>query len=346
MANLSDIDKRAQDIFKRLVDVYIETGEPVGSRTLSKTMGISLSPATIRNVMSDLEDAGLLYAPHISAGRIPTNEGLQIFVQALLEMGDLSVDEKDKIEHSLPISGRSIQDMLEGIAHNLSGLTKCAGLVIAPKVDSKLKHMEFVYLAPKRALIVIVTADGFVENRIIETSVEITPSILSEASNFLNHLITDRTLTEVQQIVQKGMEANRAHLNELTIRVLESGLAVKSCTDSNNECYIVRGRSNLLSNVQRADELEQMRQLFNTLETKEIIKQLLDLVITADGVQIFIGSENSLFNISGCSVVISPCMVPGSKMIGAVGVVGPSRINYGRIIPLVDFTARIVEKMF
>ncbi|MDR1365546.1 MAG: heat-inducible transcriptional repressor HrcA [Holosporales bacterium] len=346
MIYLSDIDKRAQEVFKRLVDMYIETGEPVGSKTLSESIGITLSPATIRNVMSDLEEAGLLYAPHVSAGRVPTNEGLQMFVHALLEVGNLTIDERESIEHKTLIIGKSVPDILEEIAHSLSGLTKCASLVIAPKGDSNLKHIEFVYLAPRRALIVIVTSDGLVENRVIETPAEITPSILNEASNFLNHIITDRTLIEVQWLVQNGIEAQREHLNELTMRVLESGLAVKSHTSYNNECYIVRGRSNLLNNVQKADELEQMRQLFNTLETRETIKQLLDLVVAAEGVQIFIGSENSLFNISGCSVIIAPCVVPGSKMIGAVGVVGPSRINYGRIIPLVDFTARIVEKMF
>ncbi len=347
MSNFFDINVRAQEILKHLVDVYIDTGEPVGSRTLARSMGISLSPATIRGVMSDLEDAGLLYSPHTSAGRVPTDKGFQMFVQALLEVGDLSLQEKDMIERQGTISGGSVGQALEKIVQNLAGLTKCAGLVIAPKGEAKLKHIEFVYLAPQRVLIVIVTADGLVENRIIETPEKIDASILQEASNFLNHLIANRTLDDIREIIQSEIQLQKAELNELTLRVLKEGLAIKSHFTGygDNECYIVRGRSHLLENVQKASELDQIRRLFEALDTKEMVQHLLDLVIRADGVQIFIGSENSLFNLTGCSVIMAPCVVPGSTTIGAIGVVGPSRINYGRIVSLVDFTTRIIEKM-
>jgi heat-inducible transcriptional repressor len=342
--SVAELSERSLQIFRELVDTYVETGEPVGSRTLSRRLKMPLSPATIRNVMADLEEAGLLYAPHTSAGRLPTDEGLRFFVHGLLEVGDLSPQEIKHIQALCDKSGKSLDNVLQEATSMLSGLSKCAGLVMAPKIDAPLRHMEFVYLGPSRCLAVLISQDGMVENRIIELPAGITPSILNEASNYLSSRLEGRTLKQAKSVVDEEIIHHQTHLDELTTKVVSTGMAIWG-GGNENRSLIVKGQSNLLQGLSGAEELEQIRDLFQMLDTQEVLKQLLDASIQADGVQIFIGSENNLFKASGCSLVVSPYHNSRQEIIGAIGVIGPARMNYGKIIPLVDYTAKIVSRL-
>lgn len=337
---VAELNKRSIEIFRELVDAYVETGEPVGSRTLSRRLKTSLSPATIRNVMADLEEAGLLYAPHTSAGRLPTEAGLRFFVHGLLEVGDLSEGDRSYIEQRCTNAGRKVDDVLEEATSMLSGLSKCAGLVLAPKTESPLKHVEFVSLNAGRAILVLITEDGVVENRLIEIPIGIPSTVLIEASNYLNNRLTGRTLTDAKRMVFEELKQHKAHLDTLTAKVVETGIGVWSEGDKGS--LIVKGQSNLLNNVTVMEELDNIRDLFTVLDTKETLVQLLDASIKAEGVQIFIGAENNLFSLSGCSMVVAPYKNSRQHILGAIGVVGPTRMNYGKIIPLVDYTAKLV----
>ncbi len=341
---ISELNQRSREIFRQIVDAYVASGEPVGSRTISRRLGMALSPATIRNVMADLEEQGLLYAPHTSAGRIPTEAGLRLFVDGLLEVGALTDDEREAIEAKCGSSGRSLQDVLGQATGMLSGLSRCAGLVMAPKTDRPLKHIEFVALAPGRALVVLVTEDGLVENRVIEVPMGLPAATLQMASNFLNAKLAGRTLEEARQEVTRELEEQRTELDELSARVVALGLATWGGANTEGQ-LIVRGQSKLLEDVTALSDLERVRSLFEALETKETMLRLLDATGQGDGVQIFIGSENVLFNHSGCSMIIAPFQNSRERVIGAIGVIGPTRINYARIIPLVDYTAKVVGRL-
>ena len=338
------LNERSRQIFKQIVESYVETGEPVGSRTLSRLGGMKLSPATIRNVMADLEEAGLLFAPHTSAGRMPTEAGLRLFVHGLLEVGRLTEDERQSIESRCAAAGRSIEQVLDEATRTLSGLSRCAGVVVAPKSESPLKHIEFVTLGPGRALVVLVMENGLVENRIIEVPLGMLPSTLAEASNYLSARLRGRTLAEARQEIREEMEQHRAQLNELTRRVVEAGLA--TWADSAGEgSLIIRGQSNLLEDVEAIEDLERIRQLFETLETKDSFVRLLEAAQGGDGVQIFIGAENNLFNHAGTSMILAPYLNSKQRILGAIGVIGPTRINYARIIPMVDYTAQVIGRI-
>lgn len=344
MTSILDLNNRSLEIFKELVDAFMETGEPVGSRTLSRRLTTSLSPATIRNVMADLEDAGLLYAPHTSAGRLPTEEGLKLFVHGLLQVGDISKKEQDEIERRCQSKGRNFNDILENATSVLSGLSQCASLVMAPKTESPLKHIEFVPLSPTRTLVVLITQDGVVENRVLEFPEGIPASILVEATNYLNAYMVGHTLSEAHDIIDRELEKDKKRLNALSRKIVSDGVAVWSGED-NSGSLIIKGQANLLNNVTVVEEIDQIRGLFNLLDTKENLKNLLDASLDAEGVQIFIGSENPLFAQAGCSMVIAPYRGTNERIIGAIGVVGPSRMNYGRVIPLVDYTAKLVSRL-
>lgn len=341
---VAELNNRSIDIFRELVDAYVETGEPVGSRTLSRRLKTALSPATIRNVMADLEEAGLLYAPHTSAGRLPTEAGLRFFVHGLLEVGDLSDGDRTYIEERCTNAGRKIDDVLEEATSMLSGLSKCAGLVLAPKTESPLKHVEFVSLSSGRAILVMITEDGVVENRLIEVPIGVPGNVLIEASNYLNSRLAGRTLTDAKRIIFEEMKQHKAHLDTLTSKVVETGIGVWSEGEKGGS-LIVKGQSNLLNNVTMVEDLDHIRDLFNVLDTKETLVQLLDASIKAEGVQIFIGSENNLFSLAGCSLVVAPYKNDRQHILGAIGVVGPTRMNYGKIIPLVDYTAKLVGRL-
>ncbi len=343
-STIQALNERSREIFRSIVDAYVETGAPVGSRTISRRLGIDLSPATIRNVMADLEDLGLLYAPHTSAGRLPTDIGMRLFVHGLLEHGNLTKGERENIESQCVASGRSLPQALEEATHMLSGLSRCAGLVVAPKQDEPLKHIEFVLLGPGRALVVLVFASGAVENRVIDVPAGLPASSLIEASNYLSARLAGRTIAEALGEIRDELTAQHARLDELTSRVVEQGLATWA-TDDKGGALIVRGQAHLLEDINAIEDLEAIRKLFSVLETKEALKSLLDLTGSAQGVQIYIGADNALFDLAGCSVVIAPYANSQQKIVGAVGVVGPTRIDYARIIPMVDYTAKVIGRI-
>jgi heat-inducible transcriptional repressor len=340
---LSELSSRSREIFRLIMDAYFETGEPVGSRTLSRRLG-QLSPATIRNVMADLEELGLLFAPHTSAGRLPTDLGLRLFVDGLMELGGLTDSERASIEGQCQAIGRSMPEVMEQASTMLSGLSHAAGMVVAPKSERPLKHIEFVHLAPGRALVVLVTEGGMVENRVIDVPVGLPPSSLVEATNYLTQRLAGRTITTARGEIVQDLENQRAELNELTRKVVEAGLATWS-NGAGEGALIVRGQSHLLDGVTEIGDLERLRGLFSALEAKEQLLKLLEAADAAEGVQIFIGAENELFGLAGCSAVISPYRDSQRRLIGAVGVIGPSRINYARIIPMVDYTAKVIGRI-
>ncbi len=341
---ISELNDRSREIFRSIVEAYLANGEPVGSRTLSRRLDLDLSPATIRNVMADLEEAGLLFAPHISAGRIPTEAGLRLFVDGLLEVGNLTETERRAIEAQCAGSSSSVEGLLEEVTATLSDLSHCAGLVMAPKTDGPLRHIELISLNPGRAMVVMVNEGGIVENRIIHTPPDLPPSVLVEASNYLSARLVGRTIGEARADILRELEEHRAELDELTARVVESGLATWAGGDPGGS-LIVRGQAHLLDDVTAVGDLEHIRSLFTALETKETMLKLLSLTDTAEGVQIFIGSENDLFNLAGCSLIVGPYRDARHTVIGAIGVIGPTRINYARIIPMVDYTANLIGRL-
>ncbi|MSP04042.1 MAG: heat-inducible transcriptional repressor HrcA [Acetobacteraceae bacterium] len=340
----SGLDARSAAVLREIVEQYVETGEPVGSRTLSRRLPIALSPATIRNVMSDLTDAGLLFAPHTSAGRLPTELGLRLFVDGLLQFGELAEDERETIGAALSASGRSLEDTLAEASTMLSGLSSAAGLVLAPKSEGPLKHIEFVPLGPGRALVVLVAADGHVENRVIETPPGLPPSALQQAGNYLNAKLSGRPLSELRLIVAEELAANHTQLDVLSSLVVEAGLATWS-GNARAGSLIVRGQAKLLADVTQIERLSAIQTLFERLETQETMLRLLDLAEESDGVRIYIGAESGLFGNSGVAMVVAPARGEGGRIVGAIGVIGPTRINYGRIIPVVDYTARVIGRL-
>jgi heat-inducible transcriptional repressor len=338
------LDSRSAAILREIVEAYVETGEPVGSRTLSRRLPIALSPATIRNVMADLTDAGLLFAPHTSAGRLPTDRGLRLFVDGLLHFGELSEDEQGAISAALEASGRSLEDVLADASSMLAGLSSAAGLVLAPKTDGPLKHIEFVPLGSGRALVVLVSADGHVENRVIDTPSGLPPSALQQASNFLNARIANQPLAALRRLVAEEMAANRTELDALSSRIVETGLATWT-SEGRGGSLIVRGQARLLSDVTQIERLSAIQALFERLEAQETMLRLLELAEQSEGVRIFIGAESGLFDTSGVSMVVAPARSDEGRIVGALGVIGPTRINYGRIIPVVDYTARVIGRL-
>lgn len=343
MTKLEELDKRSREVFRHIVDAYVETGEPVGSKSLSGRLGMSLSPATIRNVMAELEMAGLLYAPHTSAGRLPTEAGLRLFVHGILEIGDLTPQEQKEIEHRCKATGSNLSDVLEDATKALCGLSRCAGIVLAPKSESVLKHVEFVNLSPGRVLVILITEDGLVENRIIEIPLGTLPSNLIEAGNYLNNRLAGKTLKEAKAQILGELEEKRSQLDSLSSKVVEEGLAIWAGKGTSTS-LIIRGQSNLLQDVRHMEELNRIRTLFEALDAQEELLELLDASIAADGVQIFIGSESSLFQLSGCSLIVSSYSGDQGRIVGAIGVIGPARLNYSRIIPMVDYTAKLISK--
>jgi len=341
--SLAELDARARDIFRRVVETYLETGEPVGSRTISRA-GIALSPASIRNTMQDLAELGLLDAPHISAGRMPTHVGLRLFVDGLLEVGDLAEDDRRMIEARLSAHGRSVEDALNEASSILSGLAGGAGVVVAPSREAGVKHVEFVALGADQALAIMVFDDGQVENRLMRRPAGVTPSAMTEASNFLNARMRGRTLAESRVEVDRELERARRELDAVSARLVEDGLAAWGGGEV-GRALIVRGHANLLGDPETLADLERVRRLFDDLEQKEQLIGLLDLVRDAEGVRIFIGAETRLFSLSGSAVIAAPYMSGRQKVLGAIGVIGPARLNYARVIPLVDYTARALGRM-
>jgi heat-inducible transcriptional repressor len=342
---LDEMNDRSREVFRRVVETYLATGDPVGSRSLTRDMSEKVSAATIRNVMQDLEYLGLLNSPHISAGRVPTQQGLRMFVDGLLEVGDLEGVDREKIDATLGSNSDDVAEALNRIGSALSGVTQGASLVLAPKHEAPIKHIEFVSLGQDRALVVLVFADGHVENRLFTPPPGQTPSSMREAANFLNSLIEGKTLSDLQTDIAREINARRREIDQLAHQLMESGLAVWDQGEEKYERLIVRGRSNLLKSEAEEEELERIKTLFDDLERKRDIAEFLELADEGAGVRIFIGSENKLFSLSGSSLVVSPYMNAERKIVGAVGVIGPTRLNYGRIVPIVDYTAQLVGKL-
>jgi len=340
-----EMNTRSREVFRLVVESYLETGGPIGSRTLTRALNEKVSAATIRNVMQDLEHLGLLNSPHISAGRLPTQQGLRLFVDGLLEVGDLQSEDRQKIDASMGSENKDVAGMLDRVGSALSGMTKGASLVLAPKHEAPIKHIEFVSLSQDRALVVLVFADGQVENRVFSPPMGQTPSSLREAANFLNALAEGRTLSELRQKIGHEIKSRRQEIDSLARELVESGFALWDDQGENYERLIVRGRANLLENEAESADLDRIRNLFDDLERKRDIAEFLELTEDGEGVRIFIGSENKLFSLSGSSLVVSPYMNSEQKIIGAVGVIGPTRLNYGRIVPIVNYTAQLVGKL-
>jgi heat-inducible transcriptional repressor len=339
------LGERPREVFRHLVEAYLTSGEPVGSRTLSQRLPLTLSPASIRNVMADLEHMGLLYAPHTSAGRAPTEKGLRLFVDGLLEVGELAPDERVAIEARMTGSGRGLEDVLTQATSLLSGLSNCAGLVVSTKQDAPLKHVEFTAVTPSKALVVMVSEDGQVENRIIDTPIGLPASALVEASNYLNARLRGRTLDAARAAILEELVGERAELDILTAKIVAEGLATLSTAGDARHTLIVRGTSHLLDSVDAQADIERVRTLFEEIERKNDLIQLLELAKQGDGVRIFIGAENRLFSLSGSSIVAAPYANSQGKIVGVIGVLGPTRLNYGRIIPMVDHTAKVVGRL-
>jgi heat-inducible transcriptional repressor len=346
VTELTKLNERSRAILRQIVDSYLTTGEPVGSRNLSRALPMSLSPASIRNVMSDLEHAGLIFAPHTSAGRLPTQSGLRLFVDGLLEIGDLADEERRQIEAQISVKrSKSIDQLLVEAGEMISGLSHCAGVVLAEKQIAKLKHIEFVPLEPTKALVVLVSEDQNVENRIITIPAGLPPSALTEAANYLNAHIRGMTIAEARAAVEQELSNAKAELDTLTQKVIKAGLAEWSGSLDDRKSLIVRGQANLLKELTAVGDLERIRQLFDDLETKRDLVQILGLAEHAEGVRIFIGSENKLFSLSGSSLIVAPFHDGDRKIVGVLGVIGPTRINYARIIPMVDYTAKLVSRL-
>ena len=345
--SLAALNERSREIFRQIVESYLATGEPVGSRNLSRILPISLSPASVRNVMSDLEQLGLIYAPHTSAGRLPTELGLRFFVDALMQIGDLTDSDRRSMEAQIAGAGasKSVEAVLADASQMLSGLTRSAGIVLTTKMNARLKHIEFVRLDPDRALAVLVGEDGQVENRVINVAPGLPTSALVEASNFLNARIRGMTLAELRVEIEKAVSDGQAELDQLTQKIIEAGLASWSGGDNDDRQLIVRGHANLLEDLHALDDLERVRSLFDALETKRGVIDLLGRSERGDGVRIYIGSENKLFSLSGSSTIVAPYRDGQGRIVGVIGVIGPTRLNYARVIPMVDYTARVVSRL-
>ena len=342
---LNDMNERSREIFRRLVEGYLESGGPVGSRTLTRTLNEKVSAATVRNVMQDLEFLGLLDSPHISAGRVPTQLGLRMFVDGLLEVDQLSKEDQLKLDQTVDRNSQDVSSVLDRVGSTLSALTHGASLVLTPKQEQPIKHIEFVSLSPDRALVVLVYSNGDVENRLFTPPVGQTPSAMREAANFLNAVLEGRTLSELLSTIQDDVDLRRQEIDSLAQELVTQGLAVWQTQGDDNERLIVRGRGNLLESEAHEEDLERILNLFDDLERKRDIAEFLELTEQGDGVRIFIGSENKLFSLTGSSLVVSPYMNSERKIVGAIGVIGPTRLNYGRIVPLVDYTAQLVGKL-
>ena len=342
---LSDMTDRSREVFRRVVESYLSSGDPVGSRSLTRTMTEKLSAATIRNVMQDLEFLGLLDSPHVSAGRVPTQAGLRMFVDGLLDIGSVSESDRRSIDATLGGNDPDITSVLDHVGAALSGITRGASIVLAPKHEAPIRHIEFVSLSTDRVLVVLVFGDGEVENRIFTPPPGQTPSSLREAANFLNALAEGKTLSELRRTIGQDIANRRQEIDALASALVESGLALWENPGERSERLIVRGISNLLSDQPESADLDRVRSLFDDLERKRDIADFLELTETGEGVRIFIGSENKLFSLSGSSLVVSPYMNADRKIIGAVGVIGPTRLNYGRIVPIVDYTAQLVGRL-
>lgn len=342
-APILELNDRARDVFRSVVESYIDSGSPIGSRTISKLAGINLSPASIRNVMQDLEELGLLAAPHTSAGRMPTDIGLRLFVDGMMQAMAPSAEERAAIEARITHAG-PVEEAIAATTAALSGLSACAGLVFVPKRELVLRQVGFVPLSVNQALAVLVAEDGSVENRVVDLPPGVTTSSLIEAGNYMSAMLAGLTLSEARAKVEREIVAERAALDGAARALVEQGLVVWSEDSGRRPVLIVRGQGRLIDAAAAAD-LDRIRDLLDDLEGKQEIAQLLDSAREGDATRIFIGAENKLFALSGSSVIARPFSGPDGRVVGVVGVIGPTRLNYARVVPMVDFTATTLARL-
>ena len=340
---ITELTTRAREIFRLVVEGYLGTGQPVGSKTLAGGGGLNLSPASIRSVLADLEHLGLLAAPHTSAGRMPTEVGLRLFVDGMMQAAEPTLEERTAIERRVAEPG-PIEAALAATSVILSDLSACAGMILVPRREPRLTHLQLVPLAPGRALAVLVSEDGAVENRVVELPGMIRPGALEEASNYISAHLGGRTLAEAARAMRAEIASGRSALNAASSDMVERGLAVWSHDAARRPVLIVRGQANLLDEGTLGD-IERVRSLLDDLENKQSVAELLDSAREADATRIFIGAENRLFALSGSSVIASPYRDREGRVVGVVGVIGPTRLNYARVVPMVDFTAQSLGKL-
>ena len=338
-----ELTDRAREVFRAVVESYLGSGSPIGSRTISKMGGMSLSPASIRNVMQDLEELGLLAAPHTSAGRLPTETGLRLFVDGMMQVAEPTADERAAIEGRLSTRG-PIEDALTAATATLSGLSQCAGLVLVPARETRLKQFAFVPLGDDQALAVLVGDDGSVENRVIDIPHGVTPATLNTAGNFITARLAGRTLAEAARTLAVEISHERATLDQVGAELVRRGIAMWSADGANRPVLIVRGAANLIDEGAAAD-LERVRLLLDEIEGKEEIARLLEHARDGSATKVFIGAENKLFALSGSSVIAAPYHDRDGRVVGVVGVIGPTRLNYARVVPMVDFTAQTLTRL-
>ena len=342
-STISELNERAREIFRRVVEGYLDSGQPVGSKTLAGASGLNLSPASIRSVLAELEKVGLLAAPHTSAGRMPTEQGLRMFVDGMMQVGEPTAAERAAIEARLSQPG-PIEAALEATSAVLSDLSACAGVVMVPRREPSLAQFSMVPIAANRALAVLVGEDGSVENRIVDLPAGIGASAMQEASNYISGHLAGRTLAEAAAAMRKEITARKSALDRASEDLVERGLAVWSEDAGERPVLIVRGQANLLD-ASALEDIERVRSLLDDLENRQSVSELLDLAREGDATRIFIGSENRLFALSGSSVIASPYRDREGRVVGVVGVIGPTRLNYARVVPMVDFTAQSLGKL-
>lgn len=337
----TDLNKRYTDILKKLVEVYIETGAPVGSRTLSKALDNTLSPATIRNVMADLEDWGILCSNHASSGRKPTDKGWRIFVDGLIESDNLQDIEKQILLNIKKNAiGRSIESILETASDTLSKLSHCVSLVAMPTFSQVIKHIEFILLSPGKAIVILVNDCGLVENRLIDLPNYISSSVLEQVTRYINTKFIGMTLNDIKEKIQKDVDYQKEGIDKIAKGIVEKGLGFIST--ENNDKLIIKGQSNLIN---KPDELSILQDLLKKVDEQQTIQDILEKSIAGTGVKIFIGAETSEFELAGCSMIVSSYNNSKKSLVGALGVIGPTRLRYSRIIPLVDYTAKLISSL-
>ncbi|WP_137862375.1 MULTISPECIES: heat-inducible transcriptional repressor HrcA [unclassified Sphingomonas] len=339
---IHELTDRARDVFRMVVESYIDTGAPVGSRTIAQISGLNLSPASIRNVMQDLEELGLLAAPHTSAGRMPTETGLRLFVDGMMQANEPSFEERAAIERNAAERG-PVEEALAATTAALSGLSACAGLVLVPKAEPVLRQFGFVPLSRDRALAVLVGEDGSVENRVVELP-GMDPAALQRAANYLTGTFGGLTLSQARARVERELGQQRAALDSAAAALVARGLAVWSEDGGRRPVLIVRGQARLIDTA-ATEDLDKVSRLLDELEGQEEIARLLDSAREGEATRIFIGSENKLFALSGSSVIAKPVRALDGRVVGVVGVIGPTRLNYARVVPMVDFTAATLARL-
>ncbi|MGQ0661392.1 heat-inducible transcriptional repressor HrcA [Sphingosinicella sp.] len=339
---IGELSDRARDIFRMVVEAYLESGQPVGSKTLARLPVLNLSPASIRGVMHDLEVAGLLAAPHTSAGRVPTESGLRLFVDGIMQVAEPRAEERAAIEAQAQAGG-PIEEAISNATAALSGLSACAGIVLVPKAEPAIRQLAFAPLSPRQAVAVLVGSDGSVENRVVDVPEGVTPATLAEVGNYVSARLSGLTLREAQARLAEEIVAGEAALDDAARELVARGLALWSRDGQRRPVLIVRGHANLID--ERAADLDRVRRLLDELEGKEEIARLLDQARHGEAMKIFIGAENALFALSGSSVIAAPYRGADGKLVGVVGVIGPTRLNYARVVPMVDFTAKTLSRL-